>query len=348
MVADEVQQDIFDLIEVNRPSPSVSLRLDANQWEWLDSVESMKAPAKKRRRTMTWDKLNTRLRQGFGTGHGANYQPWLTLRRKNPSKCSNQVAAYLFPLRRHGFYFSRGEYQIALLLLWLEVSDLREQFPMWPVAHPHPLYGAPGAEHLQHPYSPGLLQIAREAGIDHGVFPGTNIPYVATLDFLITIRTESNPRLVAISCKPFSTLEDEIKWRTLERLELESRYALHNKLRYRVVNSRFVPALMAGQLEWCFAFSCIDDIPQVAPALSEFAAEFEFTAGLSISDAVCRASQLSGLNLEDGWIAFRHCVWTQRIDLDLSQPILMTYPANRGGRELRRRLQHKLFLCDAL
>lgn len=78
---------------------------------------------------MTWDKLNERVQQGYGMGHGADYQPWLTLRRKNSSRESNQVAAHLHPLHRVGYFFSRGEYQIALLLLWLQIHDLREQYP---------------------------------------------------------------------------------------------------------------------------------------------------------------------------------------------------------------------------
>lgn len=344
MIAEEVQQEIYSLVDKNRLGASDSLRLGENLQEWLASVDHSTVPPKKRRRTMTWEKFYEHLLQGFGTGHGAAYRPWLTLRRKNPSKSSNQVAAYLFLQRRHGFFFSRGEYQIALLLLWLGVDDLREQFPIWPIAHPHPLFGALGTEEVQFPYSKGLLDIAKEAGIDHGVYPGTNIPYVATMDFMLTIRVGGDFRQVAVSCKPFCTLEDEIKWRTLERLELERRYAAHNKIRYIVLNSQIVPILMAGQLEWCFACSHKADIPQVAPAVETFAAEFASTPDLSIADAVRRASELSKLSLKDGWIAFRHCAWNQRIDVDLSKQILTTYPAPRGGRALRTRLQHELIL----
>lgn len=344
MIAEEVQQEIYAMVDKNRPGASDAGRLDEDLQEWLVSVDHSKAPSKKRRRTMTWDKFYKHLLQGFGTGHGAAYRPWLTLRRKNPSKRSNQVAAYLFLQRRHGFFFSRGEYQIALLLLWLGVDDLREQFPLWPIAHPHPLFGAIGSEEVQLPYSRGLLEIAAEAGIEHGVYPGTKIPYVATMDFMLTIRIGGDLKLLAVSCKPFCTLEDEIKWRTLERLELERRYADHNRIRYLVLSSRVVPILMAGQLEWCFACSHIADIPQVAPALQTFAAEFTSTPDLSIADAVRRASELSKLSLEDGWIAFRHCAWTQRIDVDLSKQILTTYPVYRGGRDLRTRLQHELIL----
>lgn len=90
---------------------------------------------------MTFKKLFNQINQGYGQGHGTNYQPWLQIRRKNTSPKSNQVVAWLPPLEREAHFFSRGEYHTALLLLWLQVEDLREQYPLWPVAHPHPLWG---------------------------------------------------------------------------------------------------------------------------------------------------------------------------------------------------------------
>lgn len=346
-IAEEVQQDIDDLIGKNRSSESGVSSTDEKLQDWLSSVDSSLVPPKKRRRTMTWDKFYRHLLQGFGTGHGVSYQPWLTLRRKNTSKCSNQVAAYLFTLGRHGYFFSRGEYQIALLLQWLGLADLREQYPIWPIAHPHPLFGAPGSEGMKLGYSRGLLQIAQEAGIDHGVYPGTKIPYVATYDFLLTVRINGELKLVAISCKPIDDPNSEIKWRTLERLELERRYAEQNGILYLVVSSRLVPILMAGQLEWCIDCTTLADTPQVVPAVPRFAAEFDSAPDLSIADAVRRASEICKLELAAGWMTFRHCVWTQAIDLDLSQAILTSYPAKRGGLLLREKLKHALIIGDS-
>lgn len=339
-----VQQAIDDLVDKNRFNESEARSTDEEFQDWLASVDPSLVPQNKRRRTMTREKLDRLLLQGFGAGHGVSYRPWLTLRRRNASKCSNQVAAYLFTLDRHGFFFSRGEYQIALLLQWLGVEDVREQYPLWPVAHPHPLFGARGAEGMQLGYSRGLLAIAQKAGIDHGVYPGTRIPYVATYDFLLTVRVNGGLRLVAISCKPIDDANSEIKWRTLERLELERRYAEENGIRYVVVSSRIVPILMAGQLEWCIDRANLADTPHLVPDVPRFALEFESVPDLSVADAVRRASEICKLGLDAGWMVFRHCAWNQAIDVDLSQAILTSYPAKRGGRLLRDQLKRSLIV----
>lgn len=342
-LAEQIEQDIGALVakhrDAVRDSPSGNERLQ----RWLAAIDSPTGTLKKHRRVMTWDKLNERVQQGYGMGHGADYQPWLTLRRKNSSRESNQVAAHLHPLHRPGYFFSRGEYQIALLLLWLGIHDLREQYPLWPIAHPHPLCGTPGTEGQHLGYCTGLFDIAAEAGIEHGNFPGTDIPYVATIDFLVTVRNSNGLGLIAISCKPIEDPNQDVKWRTLERLELERRYAERNGIRYLIISSRFVPILMAGQLEWCIERASLADLPVLAKCVDGFSREFVSTPNLSVSDAVARASQSQELSLEEGWEVFRHCAWTQAIDIDLSTPILTSYPARKSGRALRERLRCSLF-----
>ncbi len=342
-LAEQIERDIGTLVDKHRRAALESPSRKEKLLHWLATIDTPTSTLKKRRRAMTWDKLNTRIQQGYGMGHGADYQPWLTLRRKNSSRESNQVAAHLHPLHRPGYFFSRGEYQIALLLLWLGIHDLREQYPLWPIAHPHPLYGAPGTDGLQLGYCTGLLDIAAEAGIEHGHFPGTDIPYVATIDFLITVRDGSDFDLVAISCKPIEDPAQEVKWRTLERLELERRYAERNGIRYLIISSRFVPILMAGQLEWCMERASLADTPHLAQSVLGFSREFTSAPNLAVSDAVARASESQQLSLEEGWAVFRHCAWTQAIDIDLSTPLLTSYPARRSGRTLRERLRRSLF-----
>ncbi|MCE1243668.1 TnsA endonuclease N-terminal domain-containing protein [Oryzomicrobium sp.] len=341
-LAEQVEWDISKLVDKHRSAAPQSLSDKEGLQHWL-STDSPSSTLKKRRCVMTWDKLIKRIQHGYGMGHGADYQPWLTLRRKNSSRESNQVAAHLHPLHRPGYFFSRGEYQIALLLLWLGIHDLREQYPLWPIAHPHPLYGAPGTEGLQLGYCSGLLDIATEAGIEHGHFPGSDIPYVATIDFLVTIRDNSGFDLIAISCKPIEDPNQAVKWRTLERLELERRYAERNGIRYLIISSRFVPILMAGQLEWCMERATLTDAPHLAACVHGFSREFASAPNLSVSDAVALASESQQLSLEEGWTVFRHCAWTQAIDIDLSTPLLTSYPARRSGRTLREHLRRSLF-----
>lgn len=298
---------------------------------------------KPRVRGMTYAKLYRSIRAGFGCGHGIGYEPWLRLRRKNPSPESNQVVAWIPILNRVAHFFSRGEYHTALLLLWLCVADLREQYPIWPIPHPHPLIGAAGAESLALGFSRGLLSIAKEAGINHGYEVGTRLLYVATLDMLVTVRVGHTLKLAIFSSKPIDDPDAEVRWRTLERLELERRYGQVISAPYHVSSSALVPILLAGQLEWWLDCATLALTPSLIPLAKPFAEEVMLRSSDSIVEAVCAAADRLKIDLDNGWLLFRHCAWTQAIDIDPSQRILTSYPMRPGGRKLRRNLQESLF-----
>lgn len=298
---------------------------------------------KPRAKGMTYTKLYRSIRAGFGCGHGVEYEPWLRLRRKNPSPESNQVVAWLPILNRVAHFFSRGEYHTALLLLWLCVTDLREQYPVWPIPHPHPLIGAAGAEGLALGFSRGLLRIAQEAGIDHGYEIGNRMLYIATLDLLVTVKIRNTLMLAIFSSKPIDNPDAEVRWRTLERLELERRYGEEISAAYHVSNSALVPILLAGQLEWWLDCATLALTPSLIPLAEPFAEQVMFCSDDSIAEAVCAAADHLKINLDNAWLLFRHCAWTQKIDIDPSQKILTSYPIRPGGRKLRQNLQKKLF-----
>lgn len=308
-----------------------------------DTLPIEASPKRRRSSGMTHKKLCQFIRAGYGQGHGSNYEPWLRLRRKNPSPESNQVVAWLPLLERVAHFFSRGEYHTALLLLWLNVRDLRDQYPIWPFSHPHPLVGAAGAENLQLPFSPGLLTIAKEAGIEHGDEIGSRLPYVATLDIVVTVPAISGLKLAIFSSKPFDDPNTEVKWRTLERLELERRYAIEISADYHVSSSALVPILMAGQLEWWLDCASLAPMPNLAPLAQPFADLVMMHPDVPIVEAVANASGQLKIDLDMGWLLFRHCAWTQSLDIDPSQPILTSYPIRSGGRALRSSLQQNLF-----
>ena len=296
-----------------------------------------------RRRRLSWAKLYRQIRLGRGQGHNSNYQPWLQIHKKNSSPDSNQVVTWLPLLNRVAHFFSRGEYHLALLLLWLGVTDLREQYPIWLKRHPHPLRGANGTGHLNGVFVPGLLDIASHAGISNGLEPGTPRPYVATLDILATVPDECMPSLAAFSCKPPSIVAEDARWRTLERLELERRYSGAVSMPYLPCSSSLVPLALASQLEsW---LDCITLPPSLdQPRLLEtFAERISVRTDLCLAESVQHAACRLNIPLDTGWLLFRHCAWSQRIDVDPCATILTSYPIRSGGRALRKSLQFSLF-----
>jgi hypothetical protein len=265
------------------------------------------------------------------------------LRRKNPSPHSNQVVSFMPPLQRTAHYFSRGEYHTALLLLWLGVKDLREQFPLWPVPHPHPLEGMPGMPPVATRWSRGLLEIARDAGIEHGFEFGTRLPYIATIDLLATVPLQGRVALATFSSKPIKEPNDDVKRRTLERLELERRYSTDIAARYFVSSSALIPLLTAGQLEWWLDASTLHCAPHLLPHQERFAEHFNRYLEHPINEAVRAVANLMSIALGDAWLLFRHCGWTQAIDIDPSLPVLTSRPPQPGGRALRDTLRRSLF-----
>lgn len=309
-----------------------------------DGVEQLQKP--RRSKVMTKKKLFEQIRLGFGQGHVSEYQPWLKIRRKNPSPTSNQVVAWMPPLGRTAHYFSRGEFHTALLFLWLGVQDLREQFPLWPIAHPHPLIGAPGSEGLAFQWSRGLLDIAAEAGIEHGVEVGTRIPYVATIDFMATVSLNEELKLFGFSSKPISDADEEVKGRTQERLELERRYFDQINAGYFVTNSALVPSLMAGQLEWWLDCSTLHCAPELLPLVDRFADQLNEHDDLSVAQNVVDAAETLSIAVDAAWLLFRHCGWIQKIDIDPSVRVLASHPIQPGGLALRSKLREKFFGRD--
>lgn len=301
------------------------------------------SPKPRHQKGMTHKKLCERIRLGHGIGHGSRYLPWLIIRRKNPSPYSNQVATSMPPLVRGAYYFSRGEYHTALLLLWLGVKDLREQFPLWPIAHPHPLDGISGAAPITRPWSRGLLDIARDAGIDHGYEIGTGVPYVASLDLLATVPLSGGYKLAGFSSKPIVEPSEEVKWRTLERLELERRYTEGIDCPYFVSSSALVPQITAGRLESWLDASTLYCAPRLLAYASEFAHHINNSLDLPINEVVIRTAQALHMTSDEAWLLFGHCSWTQRIDIDPSKPILTSYPVQAGGRAMRDNLRRRFF-----
>jgi hypothetical protein len=300
-------------------------------------------PKPRRQRGMTHKKLCDRVQLGHGMGHGSAYLPWLILRRKNPSPYSNQVATSMPPLGRGAYYFSRGEYHTALLLLWLGVQDLREQFPLWPIAHPHPLDGTPGVAPVTRPWSRGLLDIAREAGINHGYEIGTGVPYVASLDLLATVPLPGGCALAGFSSKPITEPDDEVKWRTLERLELERRYMADIGGIYFVSSSAIVPKRTAGYLETWLDASTLHCASHLIAYADLFAQHINAYLALPISEVVTKAAQVLRLTTDDAWLLFRHCAWNQSVDIDPSRRILTSHPVQGGGRAMRDDLRRRFF-----
>ena len=128
----------------------------------------------------TWVRLKNHLQIGHGSGHGQGYRSLWELKRWNASPMSVQVLKPVPPFARSCHFFSRSEWLLAIVFSWLG-AHVREQYPLWPWSHPHPLYGLNADRDAALPSSPGMMEICTKLGIDHGAFVGTRIPYIWTI-----------------------------------------------------------------------------------------------------------------------------------------------------------------------
>lgn len=276
-----------------------------------------------------WKSLCARMRDGRGQGHGDRYQPWLWIRRKNTSSKGNQVTDSLPGYRRASHFLARVEWHVGLLCLYLGARDVREQFPLWPVAHPHPLNDLFLMSGLVRPQHRGLLDIAREAGIEHGSEVGfPDVPYVATLDLAVTLAVGQAVRLVGVSLKPLGdVLEAEPLDRMLERLELERRYFAESGDRYVIADQSLLGRYTGGNLE---TFSAAQQLPAHLSCLTlvnDFSAHLvEVAKQATISEAINHVGGEMRLASFDANLLWRHAVWTRRVGVDITKPIELGRP----------------------
>lgn len=288
---------------------------------------------------MTFKRLQTLVEEGVGTGHGESYQPFLQIKRWNPSPVSTQVLSALPPYERSGHFFSLSEWCLAMLVSWAGCW-VREQFPLWPWPHPHPHYDLGdewGGASL--PESVGMQALCRSAGIRHGVFPGTKIPYIWTIDLALSLPWVEDPahRCVFISVKPLESERysnvDPLD-RGAQKLEMERRYTKEMGIGYFIGDSSIFPNELWANLDWLRTCASPPH-PVWATALQRFLEHYGDTfSERPISELMRRLARDYSVPPEVAQYLIHHCLWHQKIDCDLSRYLNMSKPPKPGGRRL--------------
>ncbi len=186
----------------------------------------------KRKRT---SKIEKWIKEGRGSGIGANYKPWLKIQdvsslgrstRLKGIKTSRQHE-FLSDLERNYFYLA--EYSDS-------VTDIREQFPLLPMEE--------------------TIVIADELGIKHPTDPKTGEPIVMTTDFLLTTGKEQGVFEVARTIK----MKDELlKERVLEKFEIEREYWQRRDIDWGIVTEEEIPKTMARNISYIHDYYDIRD-----------------------------------------------------------------------------------------
>jgi hypothetical protein len=260
----------------------------------------------KRREILDENKIEKYIKMGYGSGEGKDYKPWIEI-QDFPSLGrvsrifgwkANRIHHLLSDLEKNYFY----------LLEWSDiVFDIREQFPL-----------------LERPLA---MDIAQRKGIKYPVYKGTDVPYILTTDFMITVRTDSGKfRNIARTVKPSEFLE---KKRTIEKFEIERCYWEKKGVDWGIVTEHEINSAIAGNIEWlhlCYRYEDLgfDDeryFNELAHILQDRLYKFDIPLNSLLSNLDIEYNTDTGTFLK----ILKHLISVKTVKVDMKQRIDLSH-----------------------
>lgn len=247
------------------------------------------------------------VKQGYGQGEGSSYKPWVRV-QDVPSIGRSRKTPGLKSKRMHQF-FSDLEFRYFLLLEFSDlVVDIREQYPLFATTR--------------------ARDIAAEMGIQYPVFVGTQLPFVLTSDFVVTLQEEpgAKKRLAIRTCKYEHDLVDPngALW-TIDKLDLERAiWADKSVTDWKVVTEQVGTQILFDNLEWLRKSVLTEPVEVSADLQSQFMEYVVKTANgdRTMSSVVRAASTAIGVSYRSGMRFFKHLLWHKCIVTDIANTIL--------------------------
>lgn len=299
------------------------------------------------RAKMTCKRLEQLIEEGRGIGTGDQYLPWIQITRSGTSKTSNQSSMRMPCLGRRCCFLSQGERYLAHVLWWAGALDVREQFPLWPWPHANPHSEVDCTrEWSKHP---GMIEVARGAGIRLYPYPGMKIPAVLTIDLLVTIQLDqaTHPTLLGISCKPQEQyVQAQSVDRLRERLELDRRYCQTAGIKHVLLHPEQLPSSLPRQLEWLAPRATRAEIETLRRSnrYEDFVSHLtQHACNVPVSDAIQSAKRKVGWSKLKAESAARTAFWLLDVDANPLRSIEFHEPLHLGGRALKQEIRRRIF-----
>ncbi|MBL8277657.1 MAG: TnsA endonuclease N-terminal domain-containing protein [Pelomonas sp.] len=287
---------------------------------------------------MTAEKLRKLIRLGFGQGRFQQYQPWLRVRRSFSSPVSKQHVFQIPGQGRHAHLLSGLEHSFALLAGYLGAIEVREQVPVHPEPARHPGFDSQGRYPIRGSDAilPGLHDIAKDAGIDPGRYPGTALTFVMTTDLVLLVKDGVQHKLVYWPVKPSADLWGPGGVRRRERLELERRHAALSGAAFELMTDETVSSEFLFNLRAHKPFSEDLERLKTTETLQRFAERFNDSRGGKLGEVWRAAGAFAGIHaLDEQRRLFDVAVWLGLLDVHLSKPLGPHLPIWWGGWEQR-------------
>lgn len=294
---------------------------------------------------MIYDRLIELIERGTGQGHFDDYVPMWQVARGNPTRYGVQGTGPMPGYHRGSSFRQRTHRRVALLVLWLGGLDVRENYPLWPFSHPHPLsdwpLGTP-VDKVCH----GLLDVVKDQAEKKCLCRRARAGSVPEITLMITRGDREHPESLLLACRSCDEKSQDLAIPTANTAEYGRRYAIANDIPYRELDPNSIgQTLIANLIVWSFAVNAVRrDIASQERARIEDAL-LKSLEDDTIAGAVRHASNQLGLPERRVWTVFAYMQWTQAVDIDPSRPIFHTEQPQAGGRALKATLA-RLILGD--
>jgi hypothetical protein len=175
----------------------------------------------------TEEKIESLRKEGRGLGRGPDYRPWIEVQ-----DFSSQGRCLRRPSQKTGrsvhHFMSDIESRLFAALEWQrDVIDIREQFPLFDRSF--------------------TQQVARELKVAHPYYPGTHVPVVMTVDFMVTRVVDGKEVQEAFDAKDAGALND---LNTLNKLEITREALCLMEVRHHLVLDTSIPRTRIDNIEW--------------------------------------------------------------------------------------------------
>lgn len=185
--------------------------------------------SKRKRENSSEVKIKKWIAEGRGQGEGPNYKPWLEIQDVASKGYSTRDLGWKTNRVHH--FLSDIELNYFYTLEWSPyVIDIREQYPLLPIAR--------------------TVEIAERIGVEHPRENGKNGPLkVITTDFYLIVRTDKGLKTVVRSIKPVNNLN----YRELEKFEIERIFFQENGITdWGIVTDSDIPTNFIRNMEWLY------------------------------------------------------------------------------------------------
>lgn len=243
--------------------------------------------------------------QERGQNLGADYKPWLTVRDVPSKGRSHRIDGWKTKRVQH--FLSDLEKRYCLLLDWAPaVTDIREQYPLWPIE--------------------STKDIALQINVKPPTIPTTSQLSVLTTDFLITASVQGREVILARTVKYVDALKDQ---RTVEKLEIERLWWEARGVDWGIVTEHEVPVVFTdniGKIHKNFTLEGHSELEKNRREYAHYLTNAVLESSEALSIVTSRCDDLFNLRTGSFLTLAKHLIATRQWLIDMTREFM---PTNR-------------------